>query len=109
MSKVWRWVLGVVTALGAICAFVLWRKYQGDHVDTLTDALVVARAETEVAVLDAKREALEADIEDRDEEIAIVKDALVENKRSIVVARTKAGSIEGEEAILAEYRRLGYI
>ena len=69
---------------------------------------MVADAEREVAVLDTRREYLEAAVEDRAEEIAIVKDDLVANQRLIIEARTKAKGMD-ESAVLAEYRRLGYI
>lgn len=105
MTKVWKWVLGVVSVIGTILAFVLYRKFQQDHVNSLKDALVVADAEKEVAVLDVKRELLEEDIEDRGEEIAIVKDELVANKKTIVEARTKAEGLD-EQAVLDLYGKL---
>jgi len=108
VSNAKKYAAAVVSAIAAVLAFLLYRKYQSNHVDTIKDALVVARAETEVKVLDARREALEQDIEDRDEEIAVVKDQLVVSKRSIVEARTMVEYMD-EDAMLDQYRKLGYL
>lgn len=109
MKKAYKWIAGIASAIVAVLLFFAYRKYKDGEVDTLKDALVVERATTEIKVLDAKREALEQDIGDRDEEIAIVKDELVANKKTIVEARTKAKGLTDEGAILAEYRKLGYL
>ncbi len=105
MKKAYKWIAAVGSALVAILLFVLYRKYKDGEVDTLKDALAVEKASTEIKVLDAKREALEADIEDRGEEIAIVEDQLVRQKETIVVARTKATTLD-EREILDLYGKL---
>jgi hypothetical protein len=108
VKKAWRWVLGVLGGLVAILGYVLLRKYQKDHVDSLKDALVVAKAEKEVVALDTERRVLETNIDERGEEIAVVQDKLDANRRAIVEARTGAKHLD-EEGVMAEYRRLGYI
>jgi hypothetical protein len=108
MKKAWKWVVGIGAGIIAILAFVLYRKYQKDHVDSLKDALVVAKAEKEIIALDTERILLEDAIGNRDEEIAIVKDKLDANKRSIVEARTGAEGLD-EDGILELYRKMGYL
>lgn len=108
MKKVWGWVVAALGAITAVLGFVLWRKYQKDHVNTLQDALEVAKAEKKVVALDTERRILEGAIEGRGEEIAIVDDQLDDNRRRIVEARTGAKHLD-EAGVLAEYRRLGYL
>ena len=108
MTRIWQVILAVVGAIGAVLAFLLYRKYQQDHVNTVKDALAVAKAEREIKVLDAKREMVEERIETRATDIAKVNAALEENRRKIVEARTGVKGLDAD-GILAEYRRLGYI
>jgi uncharacterized membrane protein len=108
VKKAWGWIVAALGALAALVSFILWRKYQKDHVDSVKDALAVAKAEREVAALDAEREMLEADIEGRGEELAIVEDKLDANRRTIVEARTGVTDLD-EAGVIAEYRRLGYL
>lgn len=108
MKKWVGYLIAGLSTLGAILAFVLWRKYQKDHVDTLKDALAVSKAERAVAALSAKREVVEERTGERAIGIAIIDKKLDDNKRTIVEARTKTKNLT-QDQVLAEYRRLGYI
>lgn len=108
MKRAWGYVVAALSALGAVLAFLLWRKYQKDHVDTLKDALAVSKAEREVKVLAAKREAVEERVAERAGEIAQLDAQLADNARRIVEARTKAKGLTSEQ-VMAEYKRLGYL
>lgn len=110
-GEVWLKAKGALPALlgliATVLAFVLYRKWAADHVNTLKDALVVAKAEKTVAVLDAQREAVTARVEARAEEIQAIDQKLADNQAAIVHARTGAKTLTREQ-VLAEYARLGY-
>jgi len=110
--KYLRWIKdNIVAVLGFISvalAFILYRKWKQDQVNSLKDALVVSEATKEIKALDAQREMIGERIEGREAEIAEIDKKLDDNKRAIIEARTGAKGLSSEE-ILAEYRRLGYI
>lgn len=108
MQKVWKWLAGIGSALAAIAAFLLWRKHQKDHVNTLKDAVVVAKAERKVSELNGRRSEVDKRTAARTDEISDVDLQLEENQRKIVEARTGARNLSREQ-VLEEYRRLGYL
>ena len=108
MQKAMKWIAGIGTALAAVLGFFLWRKYQKDHADSLADALTVAKAEKKVAELNGRRAEVEKRVDARQEDIKEVDQALDENKKAIVEARTGARGLSRGE-VLAEYKRLGYL
>ena len=108
MSKFKTWVAAVASGLVAILAFVVWRKWQKDHVDTLTDALVVARAERDVVALTEQKKAALARVEAWEPEVVAIEEKLAKAQTDIVLARTGAAELDSSE-ILEEYRKLGYL
>jgi hypothetical protein len=112
MKKAFKWlaerpavIFGfIATALG----FILYAKWKADQANTLKDALVVAKAEKEIAVLDVKREEADKRVAAREVMLTAVDKALDVNKRKIVEARTGAKDLSSDE-ITAEYKRLGYL
>ena len=100
--------VAVLGFIAMVLAFILYRKWKQDQVNSLKDALVVSEATKEIKALDAKREMIGERIEGREAEIAELDKKLEDNKRAIVEARTGVKGLSSEQ-ILAEYRRLGYI
>lgn len=107
MSKLGGWLTAGASAIIAVLAFVLYRRWKQDHVDTLTDALTVAKAERDVATLTERRDTLVESAEARESDIQSLDDQLDETQRVIVEARTGTKDLDAD-AVLAEYRRLGY-
>lgn len=103
-----KWWGAVFGGIAAILAFILLWKWKADHVDTLKDALVVAKAEKDIAVLVTKREAVMGRVERRKGDIDELDKKLEANQRAIVEARTGAKELD-KDGVLAEYRRLGYL
>lgn len=110
--KYLRWIKdNVVAVLGVIVvvlAFILYRKWKQGQVNSLKDALSVEKATGEIKALDARREMIGERIEGRDVEIAEINMALEANRRAVVEARTGTKGLS-TNAILEEYRKLGYI
>lgn len=103
-----KWWGAVFGGIAAILAFILLWKWKADHVDTLKDALVVAKAEKDIAVLVTKREAVMERVLVRREDLAQVDKKLEDNQRAIVEARTGAKELD-KDGVLAAYRELGYL
>ena len=95
---------GLVTLL----AFIFVWRWKKDHVDRLKDALVVVKAEKDIAALGERRRIANLRVEEKEGEVEEIDAALADNRRAIVEARTAAKDLD-EEAILAEYRKLGYV
>lgn len=101
----------ILAALGAVVtifAFIFVWRWKKDHVNRLKDALAVKGAEKDIAVLNEKRRIANLRVEEKEGEVEEIDARLADNRRAIVEARTSAKDLD-EEAILAEYRRLGYI
>lgn len=114
MKQVTTYLIWIKDHIAAVCgfiavvlAFVLYRKWKQDEVNSLRDALTVSKATKEIAALDAKREIIGERIAGREAEIADINEKLEDNRRAIVEARTGAKGLSSEE-VLAEYRKLGY-
>jgi hypothetical protein len=101
-------VVAVLGFISVALAFIIYRKWKQDQVNSLKDALTVSKATKEIKALDAKREMIGERIEGREAEIVEIDKALNENKRAIIEARTGAEGLSSDE-ILAEYKRLNYL
>jgi hypothetical protein len=101
-------ILAALGAVATIFAFIFVWRWKKDHVNRLKDALSVKDAEKDMAVLNEKRRIANLRVEAKEGEVEEIDEKLAENRRTIVEARTSAKDLD-EEAILEEYRRLGYI
>jgi hypothetical protein len=108
----WFWVkdnaVAVLGFIAIVLAFILYRKWKTDQVNSLKDAIAVSDAEKEIAVLEAEKEAIDTRVAEREVTINRIDKTLEENKRRIVEARTGTKELSSEE-ILSEYERLGYV
>ena len=112
MKRAFKWLSErpavIFGFVATVLSFILYAKWKKDQADTLKDALIVVKAEKEVAVLDVKREEADKRVAAREVTLKAIDKALDTNKRTIVEARTGAKDLSASE-IEAEYKRLGYL
>lgn len=112
MKKAWNWIKDNVAAVAGFIAialaFILYRKWKADQVNSLKDALVVSNAEKTIAVLEESKKAVDSRVAGREIEINEIDKNLEVNKRRIVEVRTGLEKLTADE-ILEEYKRLGYL